>query len=81
MAYKITDDCINCSACEAACPNQAISEGESTFVVDPDKCTECKGFHDEPQCAYVCAVEAAVPDPDRVETEEKLLAKASRNKA
>ncbi len=78
MAYKITDDCINCSACESACPNHAISEGESTYVIDPNKCTECKGFFDDQQCAYVCAVEACVPDPDHVESEAELLAKVSR---
>lgn len=78
MAYMITEDCINCSACEAACPNEAISAGENTYVIDPDKCTECKGYYDTQQCAYVCAVEAAVPDPNRVETEEQLLAKKAR---
>ena len=27
MAIKITEDCINCGACEAECPNTAIYEG------------------------------------------------------
>ena len=38
MAYKITDDCISCGACEFECKNEAISEGEETFVcvLDPD---------------------------------------------
>ena len=40
-----------------------------------DKCTECKGFHDEPQCAAVCPVDCCVDNPDAVETEEELLAK------
>ncbi|HJX03845.1 MAG TPA: 4Fe-4S binding protein, partial [Dehalococcoidia bacterium] len=43
MAYKITDDCISCGACESECPNSAISEGDSTYVIDPTKCTECVG--------------------------------------
>lgn len=80
MAFKITDDCINCGACEPVCPNEAISEGETTFVIDPDKCTECKGYYDTQQCAEVCPVEACVPDPDRVETEEALLAKSGKHK-
>jgi len=42
---------------------------------EPDKCTECKGFHDEPQCAAVCPVDCCVPDDAHVETEEQLLAK------
>ena len=27
MAIKITDECINCGACEPECPNNAIYEG------------------------------------------------------
>ena len=45
------------------------------YYISPDKCTECKGFHEEPQCAAVCPVECCVPDEDHVETEEELLAK------
>ena len=75
MAYKITDDCISCGACEAECPNNAISEGETTYVIDPGKCTECVGSHDSSQCAGICPVDACVPDPDHKETKEQLLAK------
>ncbi len=64
MAYMITDDCTNCGACEAECPNEAISEGDEIFVIDPEKCTECVGYFDTPQCADVCPVDACVPDPD-----------------
>ena len=45
------------------------------YYIIPGKCTECKGFHDEPQCAAVCPVDCCVPDEDHVETEEVLLAK------
>lgn len=101
MAIMITDDCINCGACEPECPNTAIYEagvewelkgttnGEGVaapsgatdfysdefFYIVPDKCTECKGFHDEPQCAAVCPVDCCIPNPDIVETEEELLQK------
>lgn len=101
MALMITDECINCGACEPECPNNAIYEGgveweigdvtggegdpapsgatgffsDEFFYINPDKCTECKGFHDEPQCASVCPVDCCVPDPNHVETEEELLAK------
>lgn len=64
MAYMITDECILCGACEEECPNEAISEGEEVYVIDPEKCTECVGFFDEPQCALVCPVDCCVPDPD-----------------
>ncbi len=47
---------------------------EFYFIV-PDKCTECKGFHDEPQCAAVCPVDCCLPDPNNVESEDALLAK------
>jgi len=109
MAIIITDECINCGACEPECPNNAIYEGgvewnmsegttltgkytletnEEVGVNDPqlpvmedyyfivaDKCTECVGFHEEPQCAAVCPVDCCVPDPDREETEEVLAAR------
>ena len=75
MAYKITDECISCGACEAECKNQAISEGETSYVIDPDKCTECVGYHDSPKCAEVCPVEAPKPDPDHAESKEQLLEK------
>lgn len=112
MAIMITDDCINCGACEPECPNNAIYEGgvewaiadgtsisddytlEDGSVVDaqdkqnpvsdefyyivPDKCTECVGFHEEPQCAAVCPVDCCVPDPEREETEEVLLGRKER---
>lgn len=76
MATLIVEDCINCGACEPACPNQAISGGEALFVIDPRRCTECVGFHQEEQCASVCPVDACLPDPDREETEVALFARA-----
>ena len=109
MAIIITDECINCGACEPECPNNAIYEGglewkmsegttlvgqyvmenskkvdvnatqspieEDYYFIVPDKCTECVGFHEEPQCAAVCPVDCCVPDPDREETEEVLRAR------
>ncbi|NIQ03811.1 MAG: 4Fe-4S ferredoxin, partial [Nitrospinaceae bacterium] len=50
MATLITDECINCGVCEPECPNNAISEGEDYYVIDPDLCTECVGFHGEEAC-------------------------------
>ncbi len=112
MAIIITDECINCGACEPECPNNAIyeagdrwaiSDGTSVhgafvlksgetidadskndpivddiYYIVPDKCTECIGFHEEPQCAAVCPVDCCVPDDNHVETEEELLDKKSR---
>lgn len=60
MAMKITDDCISCGACAPDCPVDAISEGDTIYVIDPDKCVECKGYHDSPQCVSVCPVEAII---------------------
>jgi len=54
VALMITDDCINCDVCEPACPNAAISMGELIYQIDPDKCTECVGHFDEPQCQQLC---------------------------
>ena len=108
MAIKITDECINCGACEPECPNTAIydpgvnwkfSEGtaltsveekngikidpnkennpkaEEFFYIVTDKCTECNGFHDEPQCAAVCPVDCCIIDEDNIESEDELLSK------
>lgn len=65
MAYKISEDCISCGACESVCPNSAISQGAEFYQVNSDVCTECVGSYDESQCAAVCPVDACVPDPDR----------------
>ena len=78
MATMITDDCIACGACEDECPNQAISLGEDTFVIDPDLCSECIGLHATQKCAEACPVDCCVPDPERRESREVLLARARR---
>ncbi len=101
MAIRITEECINCGACEPECPNNAIYEGgtfwtlagvtyrpdeeapsgaqgffsEDYYYIVPDKCTECVGFHDEPQCAAVCPVDVCLPDPEHVESRGELLEK------
>ena len=64
MAYKITEDCISCGACETECPNEAITEGETIYIIAPEKCTECVGSFDSSRCADVCPVDACVQDED-----------------
>ncbi len=76
MATRITEQCINCGACEPECPNGAISQGEEIFVIDPALCTECVGFHGREACAAVCPVDCCLPDPARPEPEDALLARA-----
>jgi ferredoxin len=78
MSTHITEECINCGACEAECPNDAISEGDSTYVIDAKLCTECVGFYDHEACQAVCPTEACTPDPKNAETEEVLLARAKQ---
>ena len=72
MATHITEDCINCGACEPECPNEAISEGDEIYVIDPELCTECVGFYDHEACQAVCPVECCLPDPNRREDEGEL---------
>ncbi len=60
MALKITEECINCGACEPECPNTAIAQGDDIYLIDAAKCTECKGAHDSPACAAVCPVDCCV---------------------
>src|ERR1043165_6011482 len=76
MATMITSDCINCGACEPECPNNAISQGDPVYVIDPKLCTECVGFHDYEACAAVCPVDVCVTDPNNIESEEVLIARA-----
>lgn len=92
MATMITEECINCGACEPECPNTAIYEGgvqweavdgsmhdaitEDIYYIVPEKCTECVGFFDQEQCAAVCPVDCCVPNPELPETEDVLLARA-----
>jgi ferredoxin len=91
MSTLITEECINCGACEPECPNTAIYEGgapwelngattpaikQDIYYIAPDKCTECVGFFDQEQCAAVCPVDCCIPDPNIPETEEVLIARA-----
>ena len=78
MATMITEECINCGVCEPECPNDAISEGEEAFQIDPELCTECVGFHDTEQCAQVCPVDCCVPDPNNREEEAALFDRAKQ---
>ena len=75
MALLINELCINCDVCAPACPNQAIAMGPEIYQIDPARCTECKGHHDEPQCMLVCPVECILPDPAHPESEEELMAR------
>ncbi len=76
MATMITEECINCGACEPECPNSAISQGDQYYVIDPALCSECVGFHEKEACAAVCPVDCCIPDPNNVESEEVLYQRA-----
>ena len=76
MATMITNDCINCGACEPECPNNAIRQGDPVYVIDPKLCTDCVGFHDYEACAAVCPVDVCVTDPNNIESEETLIERA-----
>ncbi len=78
MALWITDECINCDVCEPECPNQAISMGAEIYEIDPQRCTECVGHFDEPQCVQVCPVSCIPVNPLHVETKVQLLARFHR---
>lgn len=75
MALKITEECINCDVCEPVCPNLAIYQGELIYEINPDKCTECEGHFDEPQCIVVCPVDCIIKDPENEESKVQLLDK------
>ncbi|PCI39938.1 MAG: ferredoxin [Thiotrichales bacterium] len=75
MALYITDQCINCDVCEPECPNDAISQGEEIYLINPTKCTECVGHFDTPQCQEVCPVECIFVDQAHKESKDDLLKK------
>lgn len=52
--------------------------GEEIYEIDWEKCTECVGHYDEPQCVEVCPVDCIPKDQDHAETNEDLLAKYAR---
>lgn len=56
MAYKITDECISCGACEAECPAGAIAAGDGKYEINADACLDCGA------CAGVCPVGAPVAE-------------------
>ena len=78
MALMITDECINCDVCEPECPNEAIFLGPEIYQIHPDRCTECVGHFDEPQCVQVCPVACIPLNPERVESRETLWQKYQR---
>lgn len=81
MALLISDECVNCGVCEPECPNEAISEGEDKYTIGWEKCTECIGHYDEPQCIEVCPVDCIEKDPEHEESKDDLMAKKEKLQA
>ena len=52
MAHKISDECISCGSCESECPVEAISAGETQYLIDADACIDCGA------CVSSCPIEA-----------------------
>ena len=78
MALLITDDCINCDVCEPESPNDTNSMGHEYYQINPNKCTECVGHFEEPQCQLLCPVACIPLDPAWRESREELLIKYER---
>ncbi len=53
--------------------NEAIEPGDEIYEIDPNKCTECIGHYDTPQCVEVCPVDCIPKDPAHVENEDELM--------
>lgn len=75
MALKILSGCINCDMCEPECPNKAIYMGEKIYEINPDLCTECVGFYEQPTCISVCPLDVIIKDPQHIESKETLYEK------
>ncbi len=79
MPMKILEECISCGACEPECPNEAIDQGDTIYTISWEKCTECVGAYDTPQCVDVCPVDGViVTDPEHPATKEELQAKYAK---
>ncbi|MBP9904074.1 MAG: YfhL family 4Fe-4S dicluster ferredoxin [Rhodoferax sp.] len=81
MALLITDACINCDVCEPECPNDAIYMGREIYEIDPQRCTECVGHFDEPQCVQICPVSCIPVHPEWIEDADSLWRKYHRLQA
>ncbi len=80
MTLKIDKNCVGCDMCLPVCPNDAIHEQKSMYIINQDKCTECIGFYNKPQCIEVCPINCIAIDPNYIETKEQILNKLDRNK-
>ena len=79
MATMINERCVGCGSCEPVCPGDGVRKVEEIYVIDPNRCTECVGYHAREQCALVCPVDnCCVRDPERVETEQVLFERAQK---
>lgn len=78
MALRITEQCINCDVCEPECPNEAIFEGPEHYEINPQRCTECVGHFERPQCVQVCPVDCIPLDPAHLESQAELMEKYRR---
>jgi ferredoxin len=57
----------------------AHAPDDTIYVITSDRCTECVGHFDEPQCAAVCPVsDCCIADPTFPEQTETLLDKARK---
>lgn len=69
----ITDDCINCRACDTICPSNAIYPGGKDYILNnkkykapvkeyyyivPEKCSLCEGVYEAPECVSICPMDA-----------------------
>lgn len=78
MSLMITSECINCDVCEPECPNQAISMGSDFYIIDSERCTECVGHFDKPQCREVCPVDCIPLNSAIADTPETLWLRFER---
>jgi len=64
MAYMITAECVNCGACEAECPVQAITARADQYVINFKTCIDCVDYFEDARCKWACPVNACVPERD-----------------
>lgn len=61
MSYTISESCPSCNNCQIDCPTDAIQTENGEYWIDQEKCNNCEGYYQEPQCVVQCPISSPTP--------------------
>lgn len=64
---SIDKSCIACDACRDVCPTEAISVGDTIYIIHSNLCVLCASYYASPHCINVCPVDAISDIPKKNE--------------